>query len=308
MPAAAYRLVSYSTDGDRRPRAGVLLDDRVTDARAVFGPENCSVLDILREWKGRSEQLEGFAGSPNSVPLDSVTLAAPLLYPGAFFCAGANYWDHLHEMAEFAKRTTGKRARTSTKPAEPWFFMKTSAGSIVGDGATCACRLLQAVDWEAEIGVVIGTPDAQHLREGRAQRGRRLSHRQRSFRARPDEAGRQPLRLRLDRTEMFCRRGPDGPLADAGGGRVRPRNLAIRLSVNGVIKQESNTGQMVHSIRRADRLSQPPCHSAAGRRDRDRHAGRRRNAERRIPEGRRRSEDRDRRLGTLTNRMVEDHA
>ena len=48
---------------------------------------------------------------------------------------------------------------------------------------------------------------------------------------------------------MLCGRSPHGAVADAGGGGADPENLAIRLSVNGTTKQQSNTGQMVHSIR-----------------------------------------------------------
>ena len=38
--------------------------------------------------------------------------------PGALYCAGANYWDHLEEMAEIAKRVTGKApSMTKGKPS-----------------------------------------------------------------------------------------------------------------------------------------------------------------------------------------------
>ena len=95
MPAASYRLVSYSTRDDGRTRAGILFGSAVTDARTVLGPEFCSVLAILCDWDRASARLHGFDGGQNAVPLDSVTLVAPLLYPGTLFCAGANYWDHL---------------------------------------------------------------------------------------------------------------------------------------------------------------------------------------------------------------------
>src|SRR5581483_5822569 len=98
------------------------------------------------------------ASGADGVPLASVKTLAPILYPGAFYCAGANYWDHLHEMAEIAKRTTGKDV-SPVKPAEPWFFMKTTAGSIIGDGAPVRLpKFSKRVDWEAELGAVIARP------------------------------------------------------------------------------------------------------------------------------------------------------
>ncbi len=108
MPATDYRLVSYATrqddaTQDNAARAGILFHNSVTDARIVLGPKATSVLGILRDWDNATRRLEGFDGSRDAVALDSVTLAAPLLYPGTFFCAGANYWDHLHEMSEFIK-------------------------------------------------------------------------------------------------------------------------------------------------------------------------------------------------------------
>ena len=47
-------------------------------------------------------------------------------------------------MAEIAKRTTGK-APSMTKGAEPWFFLKTTAGSIIGHNTPAqAAELFQA--------------------------------------------------------------------------------------------------------------------------------------------------------------------
>ena len=55
-------------------------------------------------------------------PLAEVVLDAPILYPGALFCAGANYWDHLQEMAEIAARTTGKAPAFRWKTLRRRFF------------------------------------------------------------------------------------------------------------------------------------------------------------------------------------------
>src|SRR5437667_4030406 len=151
---AGYRLVSY-VDAHQRQRAGVVIDGRLMKAEDVLGRQGVSVIDILRSWDETHPRLARAAAGTNAIPLMDVKLLAPVLYPGAFFCAGANYWDHLQEMAEIAKRTTGKEV-SLTKPAEPWFFMKTTAGSIVGDGAPVRLpRFSKQVDWEAELGAFI---------------------------------------------------------------------------------------------------------------------------------------------------------
>src|SRR5581483_590521 len=115
MPAG-YRLISYLDAG--MPRAGVLIDGRVVNAEAILGRQGTSVLDILRGWDDAHPRLARASGA-DGVPLASLKTLAPVLYPGAFYCAGANYWDHLQEMAEIAKRTTGKEV-SLVKPAEPW--------------------------------------------------------------------------------------------------------------------------------------------------------------------------------------------
>ena len=249
MPGAGYRLVSYSTREDRTPRAGILLRDAVTDARTVLGSAAGSVLDILRDWENAGDRLDGFTGSRDSVSLDSVTLAAPLLYPGTLFCAGANYWDHLHEMSEFIKQMTGKPPRVE-KSAEPWFFIKTSAGSIVGPEADVRLPSFStSVDWEAELGVVIGRP-TRNVAEADALRAvagyvivndlsaRDLMKREGS-----------PFVYDWIGQKCFADAAPMGPWLTPAAAVPNPENLAIRLSVNGAKKQESNTGQMVHSIR-----------------------------------------------------------
>ena len=248
MPAADYRLVSYATRQDTATRAGILFDGSVTDARSVLGPEARSVLDILRDWEQASQRLAGFDGSQDAVALGSVTLAAPLLYPGTFFCAGANYWDHLHEMSEFIRQMTGKLPAVA-KAAEPWFFIKTSAGSIVGPEADVHLPAFsKSVDWEAELGVVIGRP-TRNVSEADALdavagyvivndlSARDLMKREGS-----------PFVYDWIGQKCFADAAPMGPWLTPAAAVPTPEDLAIRLSVNGVIKQQSNTGQMVHSI------------------------------------------------------------
>ncbi len=48
--------------------------------------------------------------------------------------------------------------------------------------------------------------------------------------------------------KCFADAAPMGPWLTPASAVKDPNNLAIRLSVNGVLKQNSNTGQMVHSI------------------------------------------------------------
>jgi 2-keto-4-pentenoate hydratase/2-oxohepta-3-ene-1,7-dioic acid hydratase in catechol pathway len=246
-----YRLVSYAgaqgtQSAQGTARAGVLVNGRVTSAEDILGGRGASVIDILRNWDAAHPRLAqaNFAGG---IPIAELKILAPILYPGAFFCAGANYWDHLQEMAEIAKRTTGKEV-SLTKPAEPWFFMKTTGGSIIGDGAPVRLpRFSKQVDWEAELGAVIARPTRNISEKDAldAVAGYLIVH---DLSAR-DLMKREGSPFVYDWLGQKCFEdsAPMGPWFTPAAYVADPNNLAIRLWVNGVLKQDSNTGRMVHS-------------------------------------------------------------
>src|SRR6476469_9300642 len=158
--SSGYRLLSYRDTGGQ-PQAGMLVYDRGHPVAPLLDgiPNSSSVMGLLNAWDRVHPRLhEAAQNTRGGKLLGEVALLAPLLYPGTLFCAGANYWDHLEEMAEIAKRTTGK-APSMTKGKEPWFFMKTCAGSIIGpDTPVRLPPFSKQVDWEAELAVVIGRP------------------------------------------------------------------------------------------------------------------------------------------------------
>jgi 2-keto-4-pentenoate hydratase/2-oxohepta-3-ene-1,7-dioic acid hydratase in catechol pathway len=247
---AGYRLVTYDGSGGA-PTAGVLTNDRVYPAGALLGESSLTVLDILKRWGDLHPRLAKAAAgiSPSSgIALADVSLLAPIQYPGVLFCAGANYWDHLAEMGELVKKMTGS-APSMVKAAEPWFFIKTTAGTIVGDGARVRLpSFSEKVDWEAELGVVIGWP-TRHISEADAFQcvaGYVIVN---DLSAR-DLVKREGSPFIYDWIGQKCwdGAGPMGPWLTPAAYVKDPNNLAIRLSVNGVTKQSSNTAQMVHGI------------------------------------------------------------
>jgi 2-keto-4-pentenoate hydratase/2-oxohepta-3-ene-1,7-dioic acid hydratase in catechol pathway len=250
---AEYRLLSYR-DASGAAQPGVLIGDRIfAPARLLDAPtgDASSVLSLLRQWEKVHPRLVAAAGAvepADGVPLAAVVLDAPILYPGALFCAGANYWDHLQEMAEIARRTTGT-APAMTKPAEPWFFLKTAAGSIVGTDAPVRLPAFsRQVDWEAELGVVIGRP-TRNMAESRALEAVAGYVIVNDLSAR-DLMKREGTPFIYDWVGQKCFEdaAPMGPWLTPAAYVGDPGNLAIKLWVNGVLKQDSNTGRMVHGI------------------------------------------------------------
>lgn len=247
---AGYRLVSYA-DARGKPQGGVLAEGRVIGLQDILGHNFATVMDVLRSWdeahQHLSRAIEGNAFATKNKPLSQLKLLAPVLYPGALFCAGANYWDHLEEMSEIAKRTTGK-APSMTKAPEPWFFMKTTAGSIIGDGTPARLpNFSKQVDWEAELGAVIARPTRNISEEDALSSvagylivndlsARDLMKRENS-----------PFIYDWIGQKCFEDGAPMGPWLTPAAYVKDPNNLSIKLWVNGVLKQDSNTGKMVHN-------------------------------------------------------------
>ncbi len=248
--ASEYRLVSYADGG--APKAGVLAGERVVPAATLLpGIDDSSVLGILRAWDKAHPLLHAAAQKlkPNDgMALAQVKLLAPILYPGALYCAGANYWDHLEEMAEIAKRTTG-RAPSMVKGADPYFFMKTTAGSIIGTNTPARLPpFSKQVDWEAELGVVIGKA-ARNVSEAKAfdaVAGYLIVN---DLSAR-DLMKREGTPFGMDWVGQKCFEdaAPMGPWFTPAAYVRDPNDMPINLWVNGVLKQNSNTGRMVHGI------------------------------------------------------------
>jgi 2-keto-4-pentenoate hydratase/2-oxohepta-3-ene-1,7-dioic acid hydratase in catechol pathway len=154
------------------PRAGLVIGDRVFDVASLLSargdlPANAapvSVLQTLRRWREWHPRFRDFAlsaqdGAPReaSVALSEVQLHAPILYPGAIFCAGANYRDHVQEMSRALNLP--EEPDPHELGLKPWHFIKPSIACVRGPGATIALPAYSnKVDWEAEIAVVIGQP------------------------------------------------------------------------------------------------------------------------------------------------------
>src|SRR6478609_3175335 len=252
MAEDGYRLISFRSDSGV-PQAGVKVGERVYPAASLVSGlrDTSSVLGLLREWEAAHPRLERAAKNvdpKDGFALSDLPLLAPILYPGALFCAGANYWDHLEEMAEIAKRTTGK-APAMTKGAEPWFFMKTTAGSIIGPNTPARLPgFSKQVDWEAELGVVIAraTRNISEARALEAVAGYMIVN---DLSAR-DLMKREGTPFIYDWVGQKCFEdaAPMGPWFTPAAYIADPDDLPIKLWVNGVLKQNSNTGRMVHGI------------------------------------------------------------
>jgi 2-keto-4-pentenoate hydratase/2-oxohepta-3-ene-1,7-dioic acid hydratase in catechol pathway len=245
-PLGGYRLLSYG--GESGPLAGVLIDGLVHPAATLLAGSDLdasSVMALLGRWpEAHAALAEAAAAAPaGGRPLADVERLAPILYPRTIYCAGANYWDHLEEM-------DGPMDRLS-RAAEPWFFLKTSEQSIVADGATVAIPpKVRQLDWEAELGVVIGTParevaaaDAAGVIAGYTIVNDLSA---RDLMKRED----RPPAMAFDWIGQKCFDGaaPMGPWLTPAAYVEDVHDLDVKLWVNDQLKQSSNTSGLIHDV------------------------------------------------------------
>jgi len=238
----AWSLVQFTTSQHGVPRIGVYADGVVRAAPTALAGK--TLLEVLADWNRWLPEIHNVV--PASLEaLPDATIIAPLTYPRAVLCVGANYYGHAEEM---------QTARPSPD-AEPFFFLKPPATTIVGPGVDVAIHVdgRSRVDWEAELGVVIGKR-ASMIEESRAAEciaGYVVANdiSDRGLMRKPDAV------FPVFEWDWVSHKGQDG-FCPIGPGLVPaavvgdPQNLRIVLDVNGVVKQDSSTADMVINVHR----------------------------------------------------------
>jgi 2-keto-4-pentenoate hydratase/2-oxohepta-3-ene-1,7-dioic acid hydratase in catechol pathway len=230
------KVVTFSPLPSGDPRPGLVVGERrVIDIPAALGPDEAtaSVLGLVRSGPAMLGRLRALASSPptNSLALADVKLHAPIPRPAKnVFCVGWNYLEHFEEGAK-------KLQDNRELPKFPVFFSKApTAVNGPYDNVPFHAHVSTSLDWEAELGVVIGT-GGKDIAEGDAMRHiwgytviNDVSWRDIQRR----HGGQWHKGKSLDGS---CPMGPWIVTADS----LDPTNLRIGCRVNGVSKQDSNT-------------------------------------------------------------------
>lgn len=245
----SYKLITYQHPGG--PRAGIVIRARAYDLVQVSGnPHYSSVRAILDDWAKAGTALAAIAPDPAapSFALDEIELLPPVANPGTIYCAGANYRDHVESMAR--KFNLPLPPDPHKVGGLPWHFIKAS-GCAVGHRAKVALTS-DFLDWEAELAAVIGRK-ARNLSPEDALSciagytiANDLSARDRVECAATSE--KSPFKYDWIGHKCFDGSCPMGPWLVPAGDVGNPQSLTIRTYVNDVVKQDSNTSQMLFSI------------------------------------------------------------
>jgi 2-keto-4-pentenoate hydratase/2-oxohepta-3-ene-1,7-dioic acid hydratase in catechol pathway len=252
--SAGYKLATYrSSDG---PRAGLVIGDEVFDAARLTGnAAYMTVLGILENWKSAEGALKkAAAGAAKSrakrQPLTKTKLLAPVRFPSAIYCAGANYADHAAEMAK--REGNPPPPDPHTLGLKAWHFLKASR-ALADPGTTVKISgYAKNMDWEVEVAAVIGRI-AKDVTQGKALAyvagytvANDLSARDRGRRANVPDAS--PFKWDWTKHKTFEGSCPLGPWIVPASDIGDPQKLGLKLWVNGTLKQDSNTSDMIFTL------------------------------------------------------------
>ncbi len=248
-----YQLATYGAL--QGPRSGIVVGEEVFDLAGLTGKTSYdAMLDVLKDWETAQALLDQAvedvqAGDIKGVPLEKVKLLVPVL-PSAIFCAGANYVDHVQEMA--AARKINPDPDPRSLGLKPWHFIKASRSVVETQSTVPLPAYSKMVDWEAELAAVIGRrakdvlPDKALDYVAGYTVANDLSAR--DFTARPQVSDTSPFKYDWVSQKSFDGSCPLGPWIVPAKQIKDPQNLHVKLWVNDVLKQDSHTGKMIFSV------------------------------------------------------------
>ncbi len=155
----------------------------------------------------------------DAVALADVTLLAPHI-PRAIFCIGWNYKAHIEE--------TGREL-----PEAPVVFLKLPASAAPPNGVVRCPPVVRRLDYECELTVVMG-PD-----------GRPAGYTVADDVSARDLQRREPQWTRAKGADTFC---PFGPWITTADEVPEPENLRLRTWVNGDLRQDSRTNDLLFGV------------------------------------------------------------
>jgi 2,4-diketo-3-deoxy-L-fuconate hydrolase len=220
----AMKLVRYRSTTGEKP--GLWLDGEIYDLSAGFA--------ALSHRAPTFEHVEAIAAVPvKTLPKvgKGLPLSPPLRGIGKIIGVGLNYRDHAEE--------TGLPL-----PKEPTLFLKATSALCGPADDLVMPREAKSVDWEVELGVVIGRPGVYIAERDAFDHvlgyciGIDFSEREFQF-----NRGGQGFKGKS--ADTFA---PLGPFLATRDEIADPQDLALRLSVNSKLKQSGSTRDMIFSV------------------------------------------------------------
>ncbi len=255
------RLTTFESNGARR--AGFMDHEHgksVFDLTSYFGTLESSqndlakqaidVVPLIQRWSDAATRLQQFGADPSLKQfwLDQagVKFRAPIDRPGKIICLAGNYREHIIE--------SGFEAPLDSDVITQQLFLK-PATSLIGDGDDIVIRSNNVtLGWETELAVIIGK-SGRDIDQSQAMDyvfGYTILN----------DISERGLNSRIENRKKRERDGffdwlagkwfdgfaPCGPWIVTADEISDPHNLAISLTVNGELRQEGNTSEMIFRI------------------------------------------------------------
>lgn len=202
---------------------------QVVDLTAVVGDSVRALLPRLPEAVPELTAVEG-----ETFDLADVRLLTPIDAPRKYLGIGMNYQAHAEEAAQ---------AGVPIPSTQMWFNKQVSCIQGPWDDVVRP-RISEQLDYEVELGVVIGRP-AKDVQEGRARdviAGYVVAN---DVSVRDWLAQRSPT---FTLGKSFDTHGPLGPWLTTADEVPDPHALQLRLTVNGEVRQQARTDDMIYDI------------------------------------------------------------
>ncbi|MGE0253457.1 MAG: fumarylacetoacetate hydrolase family protein [Alphaproteobacteria bacterium] len=216
-------------------RLGILRGDQVVDVSAEVqdiphtGPGDL-MNGLIARFDSYRAKLEKAAAAGKGIPLASVRIRPPLPRPGNIDCMAVNYMEN----------------GTLPEPAPINAFHK-ATNAVIGHGDTMVLPDIpaQIFEGEAELGLVIGKR-ATNVSEADAMKYvfGYFNFIDGSARGMPPANN---VFFQAKSRDTFA---PIGPYLVTADEVPNPQKLAVKLTVNGIVKQDFNTDDMAHKIPR----------------------------------------------------------
>jgi 2,4-diketo-3-deoxy-L-fuconate hydrolase len=233
------KLCRYDDD-----RLGVVRGDLVHDvteaqvkirAAAPYAMRGDAVIAALPAWRSRLEEM---AAITPGKPISAVKLLSPVARPSKLVAAPTNYKAHIEEMAA---RAASQNIKPSPAIGTAGLFLKANS-SLVGPSEGVAIRFPERRnEHEVELAIIFG-------REGSdIPRAKALDH-VAGYCIGLDMTARGPedrsFRKSIDTYSVL------GPWMVTADEIADPDNVPLKIAVNGELKQNSNTKQLIYDCRK----------------------------------------------------------
>jgi 2-keto-4-pentenoate hydratase/2-oxohepta-3-ene-1,7-dioic acid hydratase in catechol pathway len=230
--------------GNQEPRVGGVADDKVHDLGSIAD----GMVAFLEGGRAALDQARLIVekGSNVAGSLSDVTLKAPIPWPPKIIALAGNYQKHIVE---------GGGQEKDKATATPQLFMKPGTTVLDPGGTILHSRMTDQMDHEVELGVVIGKK-AKYVSIEES-----LDH-VAGYTVTIDVSSRRLIDMgdnrNLGPAEKFFdwltgkwadTALPMGPWITTRDEIPDPQALNMKLSVNGTVKQDGSTSEMIHPVK-----------------------------------------------------------